>query len=144
METETELFNWNSFDLLLKENEEIKEITFDIKKDNIIQNEFNNLEAEDLKLNNKEKSIKIINKIKKYSFDIGATFITINNSVFCFNKNNIQGQSNSYLKVDRIKKLNFKEKYLIVKNIYSKLNGPRYRVTNVLILIFCLLLFLFF
>lgn len=108
---EKELFHWNSFDLLIKENK-----------------------SEEIETNNKENTPNeklISNKPKKYHFDIGATFITINNSVFCFNKNNISGQSNSYLKVDKIKNINPKEKNFTVKNIYSKLNGPRYRVTNV-------------
>jgi hypothetical protein len=122
---ENDLFHWNSFDLIL---EEITE------KENNNQNKFKNSEDKDVNITNEKlmKNKNTLNK-NKFTFDIGASFITINNSVFCFNKNNIQGQSNSYLKVDKIKKLNFKEKYFTVKNIYSKLNGPRYRVTNVII-----------
>lgn len=69
-----------------------------------------------------------LNKAEKYNFDLGAFIINANNNILCFNKNNINKQSNSYFKVDH---LIFDGNKFVASNIYNNFTGPRYRVTSV-------------
>lgn len=68
---------------------------------------------------------------QKYKLDLGACIVNSDNKILCFNKNTINNQSNCYFKVDELIIKEDKNKEIIAHNLFSQLDGPRFRVTNV-------------
>jgi len=79
---------------------------------------------------------KIKTKKEKYNIDLGACIINANNQILCFNKNTIINQANAYFKVDQLIIEDSNRNEIKAENIFSRLNGPRFRVTNVFIIVF--------
>jgi hypothetical protein len=81
-----------------------------------------------------KQSINLSEK-EEYRFEIGCNIQNISNKILCFNKNfdfeeNYQNSGsikNSYFRCDELLL-----QASSIKNLYSKQDGPRFRMTNVL------------
>ena len=121
-------FSWNTYDIFYENKVKVKDLVVETQNSNQVDNKINNSSF----IFNEEYFDNKLNKQReKYSFDLGSCIINANNNILCFNKNTINSQSNSYFKVDQLFLENSNHNTIKVKNIYSSLNGPRYRVTNV-------------